>query len=102
MLLLRDVQSQYLCRTFSIFNTYRHLNIGLNGVSAQVGQESGPPPLLVKNGNIIRRKYGSRKKNNVNNGAKKKQNPRFTHSIIISGANIVNLPVPGVGRDQIK
>ena len=92
----------YFCRILSIFNTCRHLNVGLGGVSGQVGQESGPAPLIVNNGNIIRRSYSAKRKNNANNGPKRKQNPRFSHRIIISGANIVNLPVPGVGRDQIK
>ena len=70
------------------------------GVGAQVGQESGPPPLLARNGQIIRRRDSSA--NDYNTVSPKNSNPRFTHSIIISGANIVNLPVPGVGRDHIK
>ena len=86
---------------FSILNPFTRLNIGLRSVGAQVGQENGPPPLLVRNGKIVNRRDNT-KNNFIKTGPDKNSNPRFTHSIIISGANIVNLPVPGVGRDHIK
>ena len=87
----------------SILDTCTRLNVGIRSVGAQVGQESGPPPLLASNGKVIRRRDSTKTKNNlIKTISPKHSNPRFTHSIIISGANIVNLPVPGVGRDHIK
>ena len=86
---------------YSILNKCTRLNIGIRSVGAQVGQESGPPPLFASNGKIIQRRDGA-KNNLIKTRPPKHPNPRFTHSIIISGANIVNLPVPGVGRDHIK
>ena len=87
---------------YSFLNTCTRLNVGISSVGAQVGQENGPPPLLASNGKIIRRRDDRNKNYYIKTKPPKSSNPRFTHSIIISGANIVNLPVPGVGRDHIK
>ena len=57
----------------------------------QVGWKTGPEPNIQRNGTsdlALQRK-------------RKEEKPRYTHQVIVSGANIINLPKPGVGADTI-
>ena len=62
---------------------------------SQVGSNDGPTP-----------NYATRGKNFYHNlqqdAITSTSRPRYSHAVVISGANIVNLPVPGVGSDSIK
>jgi len=66
----------------------------------QVGNHGGPLGVHKNNGSAIR---GPSIQEHVfpPRVYTEEQDPMFTHSIFISGANIVNLPVPGVGADSI-
>ena len=58
----------------------------------QVGWKIGPKPTVQRNGTS----------NAELKSKKQEQKPRYSHHVIVSGANIVNLPQPGVGVDFIK
>ena len=62
--------------------------------SAQVGLKLGPKPVLVRDGATVADAPPPPP-------PQAQHRPRPSHRVIIAGANIVNLPVPGPGSDYI-
>ena len=67
-----------------------HSDVGTLFYSAQVGLKLGPKPVLVRDGATV-----------ASPPPQAQHRPRPSHRIIIAGANIINLPVPGPGSDYI-
>ena len=60
---------------------------------SQVGSNDGPTPNYATRGeNFYYDQQGA---------LSSTKRPAYSHAVVISGANVVNLPVPGVGSDSI-
>ena len=64
--------------------------------SAQVGLKLGPKPVLVRDGATVADAPPPSPP-----PPSPQHLPRPSHRVIIAGANIINLPVPGAGSDYI-
>ena len=66
--------------------------------SAQVGLKLGPKPVIARDGATV---ADAPPPPPPSPPPPHRPRPRPSHRIIIAGANIINLPVPGPGRDYI-
>ena len=64
---------------------------------AQVGDNVGPRPVHRSNGQTLQESPSSSSSLSILST----EAPMYSHNILISGANIINLPQPGVASDYI-
>ena len=70
---------------------------------AQVGDNAGPRPVHRSNGQTFHVGDNLQESSSLSSSSSilSTEAPMYSHNILISGANIINLPQPGVASDYI-
>ena len=68
---------------------------------AQVGDNAGPRPVHRSNGQSFHDNLQESPSLSSSSSILSTEAPMYSHNILISGANIINLPQPGVASDYI-